>query len=346
MTVYSLDPLRDPRWEVFVQTHPAASVFHSPGWLLALQASYGYSCVAYTTSAPVGPLVDGLVVCLVNSWLTGRRLVSVPFADHAEPLLAADGNAAPELFGHLREVRKRDNLRYIELRPTSLERPPEGFCKSEKYVLHVADLQPPTSELFNRLHKDSIQRKIRRAERDGVHVRSGQADGLLKSFYTLHTRTRRRHGWPPQPRHWFDNLRTFLGERFVVHVAMRGTHPIASIVTLEHNGTLFYKYGASDAREHASGAMPLLLWTAMEQGKHRGLTRLDLGRSDPLNQGLVKFKSRFGTIPTTLTYARNPGPRPTGAVRRPMEGIARRLVQVLPDAVLSGIGRIAYRHVG
>src|SRR2546430_11331216 len=35
--LYSLDPLEDPRWAEFVQRHPRASVFHTPGWLEALR---------------------------------------------------------------------------------------------------------------------------------------------------------------------------------------------------------------------------------------------------------------------------------------------------------------------
>src|SRR5262245_55208093 len=37
LIVYAIDPLRDPRWAELVARHPKASVFHTPGWLLALQ---------------------------------------------------------------------------------------------------------------------------------------------------------------------------------------------------------------------------------------------------------------------------------------------------------------------
>ena len=48
--------------------------------------------VVYTTSPPSLPLSNGIVLCEINSWLTGRRMVSVPFSDHCEPLL--DGPTA------------------------------------------------------------------------------------------------------------------------------------------------------------------------------------------------------------------------------------------------------------
>ena len=37
-------------------------------------------------SPPDEPLENGFLFCRVESWLTGRRLVSLPFSDHCEPL--------------------------------------------------------------------------------------------------------------------------------------------------------------------------------------------------------------------------------------------------------------------
>src|SRR5436853_1814942 len=86
-TIHSLDPLRDPRWPEFVQRHPRASVFHTPGWLEALRRTYGYEPIVYTTSPPRAELTNGLVFCRVRSWLTGNRVVSLPFSDHCEALV-------------------------------------------------------------------------------------------------------------------------------------------------------------------------------------------------------------------------------------------------------------------
>ena len=52
VTTYTINPLVDPRWPDFLRRHPNASVFHSPGWLDALQRTYGYEPVVYTTSPP------------------------------------------------------------------------------------------------------------------------------------------------------------------------------------------------------------------------------------------------------------------------------------------------------
>src|SRR5215472_17039235 len=86
MAIHAIDPLRDLRWAEFVERHPRASVFHTPGWLKALRRTYGYEPVVYTTSSPKADLNDGLVLCRIRSRITGHRLVSLPFSDHCEPL--------------------------------------------------------------------------------------------------------------------------------------------------------------------------------------------------------------------------------------------------------------------
>src|SRR3989442_15072565 len=87
MTVYELDPLGDPRWTALVESHPLSSIFHTREWLNALRQTYNYKLRAFTTSAPGSVLSNGIVFCQVNSWLTGSRLVSLPFSDHCDPLV-------------------------------------------------------------------------------------------------------------------------------------------------------------------------------------------------------------------------------------------------------------------
>src|SRR5277367_373474 len=74
--IHKLDPLGDPRWQPFVEQHPNASVFHTTGWLKALNRTYGYRPVVFTNSSPTEELKNGLLFCQIQSWITGSRLVS------------------------------------------------------------------------------------------------------------------------------------------------------------------------------------------------------------------------------------------------------------------------------
>src|SRR5271169_3279424 len=86
LAIHTINPLSDARWNELAIRHPKASVFHQRVWLEALKRTYGYEPVVFTTSARDVELQNGLLFCHVKSWITGHRLVSLPFSDHNEPL--------------------------------------------------------------------------------------------------------------------------------------------------------------------------------------------------------------------------------------------------------------------
>lgn len=346
MTAYWIDPLQDPRWAELVDRHPRASIFHTPGWLKALQRTYGYEPVAFTTSPPKTELKNGIVFCQIRSWITGRRLVSLPFSDHCEPLLD-HAEELSEICLFLRSELAREHWGYVEIRPTSAR--PEfdrEFEKSENYYLHRLNLSPGLDQLLEGFHKDCVQRKIRRAEREGLTCEEGRTETLLNSFYRLLLLTRRRHQLPPQPLAWFRHLIDCMGDRLTLRVALKDGHPVASILTLAYKDTVVYKYGGSDARFNSLGGTILLFWKTIQQAKHTGATQFDLGRSDCDNEGLVAFKEHWGAVRSSLTYWRVPGGKREGTGRDWKMQIAKQLFAIVPDSVLTRAGKVLYRHMG
>jgi len=348
-TTYKIDPCRDPRWAELVERHPHASVFHTPGWLEALRRTYGFDPVVYTTTRPGACLTNGVVLCCVSSRITGRRLVSLPFSDHCEPLVDRPEELESLLASLKLEGRKR-GLRYIEIRPRTVL--PAGMEPGPVFFLHSIDLTPSLEEIFRRFHKDCTRRKIRRAEREGLTHEEGQSEALLDKFYQLLLRTRRRHQLPPHPRAWFRNLVDCLGERAKIRVASKDGRPIASIVTHSFRNALVYKYGCSDERYHNLGGMHLLFWKAIQEGKADGAREFDLGRSDVDNLGLNTFKDRWGAVRSQLTYWRHPPKRislglaDSLLVRAWTAKAAKRILPRTPDRFLIAAGKLFYKHVG
>ncbi|MGA8272475.1 MAG: peptidoglycan bridge formation glycyltransferase FemA/FemB family protein [Candidatus Sulfotelmatobacter sp.] len=348
-SVHCIEPLQDCRWDAFVQKHPRASIFHSRAWLTALSRSYGYKPVAYTTSPANRELENGVVFCQVDSWLTGRRLVSLPFSDHCEPLVDTPSDLAAISLA-LEEASRRGQWRYIELRPlkpvavlTSLQQ------VTVPYTFHQLDLRPDLETLFRNCHKNSTQRKILRAEREGLQYREGSTAELLNCFYRLHTLTRKRHNRPPQPRKWFVNLMDCFGENLKIRVACKNDRPVAAVLTIRYKDTMVYKYGGSDSRYNKLGGMHLLLWRAIQEAKAVGLGFVDFGRTDEDQQGLVTFKKRWGSEQSILTYSRYGLTCDTGHIFESYflnrkSAVARRLLTRMPGFTL--LGRALYRHVG
>ena len=343
--VYEINPLTDPRWDIFINGHTQSSVFHSTGWLRALQIAYGYEPVVVTTCSPETTLRNGLVFCRIKSWLTGKRLVSLPFSDHSEPL--ADNST--QIDNLLFEMKRRINIggwKYIELRPTFfLPGEQTGLQKSVGYSLHRLDLRPSTTQLFRNLHKSCVQRKIRRAEREKLQYEEGRSDNLLKQFYALLLATRRRQCLPPQPLSWFRALIDAFGENLKIRVASKNSLPIASILTLSHKKSMVYKYGCSDARFHRLGGMALLFWNTIQQAKDEGFEELEMGRSENTNLGLISFKEHWGAVGRPLNYWTYPySPYMTSGAWN--KTVLRCVVPACPDAFLSTVGELLYRHIG
>jgi CelD/BcsL family acetyltransferase involved in cellulose biosynthesis len=346
MRLYDLDPLSDRRWDDLVASHPRASVFHRTGWLRALATTYGYRTMVLTTSPPGERLRDGVVFCEVRSWITGSRMVSLPFSDHAEPLLSEDG-ATLAIAEWMQAESLRRKWRYIELRPLS-----EGLhydhplAKSQSYWLHTLDLSPSVEQIFAKLHKSCIQRRIRHAERERLGYERGCSSELLNEFYTLLMMTRRRFRLLPQPRAWFENLIACMAPNAEIRVARKDGKAVAAILTLGHRGTVVYKYGCSDERFHHLGGMPFLFWKLIEESKNAAAELIDFGRTELENDHLTEFKDRLGTRRSKLSYLRYP--ERAGKSRTDALNISamRGLFSILPDALSSRLGWAAYRHIG
>jgi lipid II:glycine glycyltransferase (peptidoglycan interpeptide bridge formation enzyme) len=343
--VHEFNPLCDSRWDAFVNRHPQGSVFHSTNWLRALQTTYGYDPVVVTTCAGNTPLTNGLVFCRIKSWLTGRRFVSLPFSDHCEPLVN-NSDELDDLLLHMKRYVDADKWKYIEIRPTScLAGSQAGLGRSITYCFHCLDLRKSTQELFRNFHKDCVQRKIRRAEREKLHYESGNSEILLQKFYDLLVITRRRQCLPPQPLSWFRGLVAAFGEDLKIRLASKDDMPIASILTLVHKKSMVYKYGCSDARFHSSGGMALLFWKAIQEAKDKGYEEFELGRSDSGNRGLISFKEHWGTVGTELNYWTYPL-RPAADLTKRHKAFLRLLVPLAPNFVLKTIGGLLYGHTG
>lgn len=344
---YKIDPLQDSRWDDLLRRHPSSSIFHTKAWLGALQRTYQYEPIAFTTSPPGAELEKGLVLCRVKSWLTGKRLVGVPFSDHCE-LLAENANEVAALLLASNREALDNGLAYVEVRPksraewsTSWERSTHSYC------LHEIDLAPDLDTLFMRCHKNSTQRKIRRSYREGLAYEEGQSRSLLHCFYHLLLMTRRRHRIPPQPLRWFENLAAGFAEGLKIRVAFRGRTPVAAIITIRHKDCLVYKYGASDTNYHNLGPMHLLLWKSIEDAKRQGLHTFDLGRSEFRNSGLVQFKDRWGGRRSLVEYFQYPASAPSShKTKRWIEKTARSAFAYVPNWVLRSVGELGYKHIG
>ncbi|MDH3599803.1 MAG: GNAT family N-acetyltransferase [Candidatus Tectomicrobia bacterium] len=347
MPVHEIDPIRDPRWPAFLKRHPEASIFHTPEWLHALQRTYAYQPVVYTTTPPGHPLANGIAFCRIASRLTGKRLVSMPFTDHCQPLVH-EPSALSELCCGLQHTSDQMPWKYVELRPLDAAslKLPEVFHISKSSVLHTLNLSSDCGKIFQNFHKSCVQRRIRHAEREHLTYEVGRSEALLAKFYGLQLVMRQKHQLPPQPIAWFRHLIDCLGEHLTIRVASKDAKPVASIITLSYKQTTIYKYGCSDPAHYRLSGIIALLWQAIQAAKQNGAVQFDMGRSECHQTGLLRFKDRWGASRSCLTYYRYP--QAAGGMRE--EGwqmrLGRQVFARMPERLLMATGKLLYKHIG
>jgi len=347
--VFLLNPLLDSRWSEFIGHHPNASIFHSEGWLRSLQDTYGYQPLVLTTSKPRDPLSNGIVFCYVKSWVTGARLVSLPFSDHCEPLLSGESHELESLTDGFRKMVRKNNFNYIEIRPlrpiSDGREKMRQFERHDSHCIHQLALDREFDQLFKTFHKSCVQRNIRKAERLGLTYEVGNSEDLLTKFYTLFLGARRRHKVPPQSIRWFRNLNRYLGDRIKFRVLSSGNEPVAAIVTCQYRDTVVYKYGCSNVKANKLGGISLLLWRAIQDAKLGGALRFDFGRSDIRNDGLITFKNHWGSVRSPLPYFRY-SIKAECLESRWRQWVLGKSCEILPDSLLESLGKVLYKHAG
>ena len=135
-------------------------IFSHGGMGKSSGGTYGYAPV-YFASGETGGSRSILPLMEVDSWLTGRRGIGLPFTDECEPL-CQDATTFQKLFQSAVEFGKSRNWKYIECRGGR-----ELFGRvpaSLSFYGHGLDLTAGEDEVFSRLGS-SVRRAIRKAEK-------------------------------------------------------------------------------------------------------------------------------------------------------------------------------------
>lgn len=333
--------IADPRWLEFVSRSTSATPFHHPAWASLLTECYGFRAFAVAMEEG-GVITGGLPVTEVKRPLGARRWVSLPFTDHCAPLAAE--TATEQLLAAAMLEAERAGISQIEvhapLEGSGIHLRPEG-------VIHTLHLGPDPEVVRRSFHKSQVIRSINRAEKGPITLRRGDsAADLTEAYYGLHVRTRRKQGVPVQSRRFFELLWKHMLSRGLgfVLLAYSGTIPIAGAVFLAWNGTVTYKYGASNPAYLQLRPNHLIMWEAIRWSCVNGYRTFSFGRSDLDNRGLRDFKSGWGSQEEELRYS-GIGGDPLGVPMAGMLGALAIVIRHSPLWVTRSLGEILYPFV-
>jgi FemAB-related protein (PEP-CTERM system-associated) len=282
-------------WDRFVTGHPCGSPFHLIAWKKSIEQTFGYRAM-YLVATRQGQICGVLPLFLVSSPLTGKRLISSPFAVYGG-ILASSDEARTGLVEKAKQLGSELRVKDIELR-NAWESQCSGLPRIDRYVTFTQEIGPDEEAVLN-----SIPRKTRAAVRkslkESLSTRPAVAD--ITAFEDLYSRNLRRLGTPCFPKRHFRNLlENFKGMSDIREITLGGK-VVAAVLSLYFRDQVLPYYGASDPAYNAAQPNNFMYYDLMRWGGQNGYRTFDFGRSKRV-KGSYDFKSHWGMVERELPY--------------------------------------------
>ncbi len=334
-----VNPMDYPGWDSHVSGLEGSSVFHSAAWAQVLHRTYGHKPACFCRLEE-GVIKGVLPVMEVRRPFTGRRGISLPFSDHCS--LAGPGVVCAELFQYAKEYGRQQGWRSFEIR--SIPMGLQGITPSLRFYGHEINLLRSEEEIWSSF-KSRVRTPVRRAQEAGITVRFERSVPAVQAYYKLHSRTRKKHGLPPQPLSFFMNLHQCVLAKGYGDVALawwRG-QLVAAGVFMHLGERAIHKFGASNPGLQKLGANHLLMWETIRKYRGAGLAWLDLGRTSISNEGLRQFKQGFAGEEHQIRYCKYDYSAGEFVEDRDrVTGWYNGLFRLFPEPLLRVLGKVLY----
>ena len=169
MKIKILNPIEYPNWNDQVAKLPGATIFHTSNWARVLSDSYGYKPLYFCT-LDQGQLQNVIPMMEINSFITGKRGVSLPFSDQVDPLVK-DKDSFEEMLAAMISFGRENGWRTIDFHGGN------GFFDNKhsytSFISPYIDLNHSPENLFKQF-RSSTRRNISKAEESSVNSQNIQ----------------------------------------------------------------------------------------------------------------------------------------------------------------------------
>lgn len=296
-----VDPTRLPEWDDFVRSFGNATIFHSSSWARVLKETYGFGVNYFVNSGQDGspwamPMME------IDSTLFGRKGASLPFTDEVE-MLSFERSSVELMMRFLHLHARHRRWKFVEYR--GMGQFIDSDIASTSYYSHRINLSKDESALISSF-ESSVQRAIRKAEKEGIRVRISNDIEAIETFYKLFCLTRRKHGLPPQSIQFFRNIQhhLLLREKGFIATAFYKGKAVATAMIFKFADKAVYKYAASDHNFQHLRPSNLVISESLRYLRGLGCLELHFGRTSITNEGLRRFKLGWGSEEYQLHYHR------------------------------------------
>lgn len=296
LRVIEVDPRLDPRWEAFATSVPASPTpFYNPTYLRVMEEAYGHKAAHLLCEDTAGNVVGILPLFYRQRWRGGRSGNSVFIG----PLAYDDHVKAALLQGAVERTRAEPGARlHLKVMSNALDGLVEGMVGAPAYKIYMVAL-PEHPELL-RLDPP-VRRAINKASRSGVVVRRAQSERDVRAWYEIYLQTMRKRVVMPQPYRCFElqwrrlypqgHLRLLLAE----HCEAGRRRLLGGNIILLDGPTVSCATVAWRQEDQALRPNDVLHWQAMQDACAEGFRWYDLGDADLDDEGLARYKSKWGS---------------------------------------------------
>ena len=322
-----------PGWDRFVSQHAQATGYHSWAWRHVFERALGHEAIYLIARGDGRDNITGVLpLVLINGFLFGRTLTSLPFVNYGG-VVAASNEAAQALLDAASDLARTRRCRHIELRHFARQFPALP-CKQHKVTM-LLDLELSGWDRLDR----KVRNQIRKAQKSELIAEEGGAD-LVDPFYAVLARNMRDLGTPVLARKVFVEILREFPDRARLHVVRLHGVPVAAGLSFQTHRTIEVPWASSVRDYNGLCSNHLLYWSIIEFARNRGCSVLDFGRSTP-GEGTYKFKEQWGAraVPLHWEYQLSSGSAvPNASPTNPKFRFAIELWRRLPLAVANRLG--------
>ncbi len=327
------------QWHEFSRCHPDRMIFHHRCWIELLMEQYRLAC-RIPAVLRGGEIVAAAPFLKTRSLSGKRKYVSLPFTDYVHPLVARD-----DMRDELRSALIQDPVlcrsRAVLLRT---DKPLTESLAPCRWIRHRLDIARPVAEIRKGFDRRVLQ-NLRRGEQGQLRYSTNTDAQSMETYYRLHLTTRRRLGVPVQPRSFFRRLQQRVVSQGVGFVGLvhHNETAIAAGVFLGDGDVLFAKYLASD--HNALNLFPNehLVFQTIQEAIARGHRVFDFGICPREQEGLRRFKLKWGTVESDIFHDNLLGGQERFGQDSGLLKLVKGVIRHSPPVVCQLVGELFYR---
>ena len=282
-------------WDSFVENHPEGRFFFLSGYKRAIEETYGYEGFYYLFKKD-GQTAAILPSFKLNGLLSGRRLLSSPFAEYGGLL----GNNLSledleEIVAFLQQFLLEHKIPFLEIHgglglPTDLMN--SFFHPVPMYEYAILPLSKP-EEIWDHALDRQVRKAVRKARKAKlVAYEETTEETISRKFYPLYLLSMKRLGTPPHPKKLFLNYLSSLKDNIRLFLVDDGDLTIATLLGFAVGKRVHIIHTASDPEHWDKRPNDLAHWAFIEWACNEGYEIFDF--AVVRYEGQRRYKEKWG----------------------------------------------------